>query len=294
MRKWSHGHVAMAWICVAAAGLLGAACGGDDGAAVGDPSASAPVTSASTDTAANDEAISVEAAAEQYLALVASPNCALDKLNAAIDDVGTTPSGAVSEDQWPAIQATVVPALVEVEATGRDWATALLRAEWPPLVASHVQALALAVTESASLYGEIARRGGLRHVLRALQLRGHHRRFRSEHSGGGDGAGGPRAGLGDRPAGLVRARRAVVAERSGRRPAPPREPQCRRDRTPAGRGVRRAAVGPAGHTRPTRTRLYRISPSSSVKLAVVQRTNARGRSSAAPVRCTGSMKVAAG
>jgi hypothetical protein len=157
MRKWSHGHVAMAWICVAAAGLIGAACGGDDGAAVADPSASASVTSASTDTAANDEEISVEAAAEQYLALVASPNCALDKLNAAIDDVGTTPSGAVSEDQWPAIQATVVPALTKVEATGRDWATALLRAEWPPLVASHVEALALAVTESASLYGEIAR-----------------------------------------------------------------------------------------------------------------------------------------
>ena len=156
MRKWSHGHVAMAWICVAAIGLLGAACGGDDGGAVGDSSASAPVTSASTDTAANDEVISVEAAAEQYLALVAAPNCALDKLNAAIDDVGTTPSGAVSEDQWPAIQATVVPALVEVEATGRDWATALLRAEWPPLVASHVQDLALAATESASLYGEIA------------------------------------------------------------------------------------------------------------------------------------------
>jgi hypothetical protein len=156
MRKWSHGHAAMVWICVGAVGLLGAACGGDDGAAVADASASAPVTSASTDTAANDEAISVEAAADQYVALVASPNCALDKLNAAIDDVASTPSGAVSDDQWPAIQATVVPALVEVEATGRDWAKALLRAEWPPLVASHVQDLALAATESASLYGEIA------------------------------------------------------------------------------------------------------------------------------------------
>ena len=156
MRKWGHGHVAMVCICVAAVGFLGAACGGDDGGAVSDSSASAPVTSAATDTAANDALISVEAAAEQYLALVAAPNCALDKLNAAIDDVGTTPSGAVSDDQWPAIQATVVPALVEVAATGRDWATALLRAEWPPLVASHVQDLALAVTESASRYGEIA------------------------------------------------------------------------------------------------------------------------------------------
>ena len=117
---------------------------------------SAPVTSASTDTAANDEVISVEAGAEQYVALVAAPNCAIDELNAAIEAVATTPSGAVAEDQWPAIQATVVPALVKVEVTGRDWASALLRAEWPPLVASDVEELALAVTDSANLYGEIA------------------------------------------------------------------------------------------------------------------------------------------
>ncbi len=154
--RWGHGHVPMAWICVAAVGLLGAACGDDDGAAVADPSVSAPVTSASTDTAANDKVISVEAAAEQYMALVAAPNCAIDELNAAIKDVATTPSGAVAEDQWPAIQATVVPALVEVKVTGRDWATALLKAEWPPPVASDVEELALAVTDSANLYGEIA------------------------------------------------------------------------------------------------------------------------------------------
>ena len=156
MRR-SHGHGAMAWICVAAVGLLAAACGDDGGASVADPSASAPVTSASTSTAATDKVISVEAAAEQYMALVAAPNCALDKLNAAIKDVATTPSGAVSEDAWPAIQATVVPALVEVEVTGRDWATALLRAEWPPPVASDVKELALAATDSANRYGEIAR-----------------------------------------------------------------------------------------------------------------------------------------
>jgi hypothetical protein len=154
--RWSHGHVTLAWICVAATSLLGAACGGDDGAAVVDASASAPVTSAATETAATDEAISVEAAADQYMALVAAPNCAIDELNAAIADVGSTPSGAVAEDAWPAIQATVVPALVEVETTGHDWAAALLRAEWPPTVASDVQELALAVTESASRYGEIA------------------------------------------------------------------------------------------------------------------------------------------
>jgi hypothetical protein len=155
--RWSHRHVAMAWICVAAVSLLAAACGDDGGAAVADPTASAPVTSASTDTAANDQAISVEAAAQQYMALVAAPNCALDKLNAAIKGVATTPSGAVSEDGWPAIQATVVPALVEVEVTGRDWATALLRAEWPPPVAADVKELALAATDSANRYGEIAR-----------------------------------------------------------------------------------------------------------------------------------------
>ena len=51
----------------------------------------------------------------------------------------------------------MVPALVEVEATGRDWATALVRAEWPPPVASDVEKLALAATDSANLYGEIAR-----------------------------------------------------------------------------------------------------------------------------------------
>ena len=146
--RWSHGHVAMACICVAAVGLLGAACGKDDGAAVADPSASAPVPSASTDTAENDKAISEEAAAEQYMALVAAPNCAIDKLNAAIKDVATTPSGAVAEDQWPAIEATVVPALVEVRVTGRDWAAVLLKAEWPPPVASDVEELALADTTS--------------------------------------------------------------------------------------------------------------------------------------------------
>ena len=156
--RWSHGHVAVAWICVAAVSLLAAACGDDGGAAVADPTTSAPVTSASTDTAANDKAISVEAAGEQYMALVAAPNCALDKLNAAIKAVATTPSGAVSEDAWPAIQATVVPALVEVEVTGRDWATALLKAEWPPPVASDVKELALAATDSADRYGEIAAR----------------------------------------------------------------------------------------------------------------------------------------
>ena len=155
--RWSHCHGAMACICVAAVSLLAAACGGDGGGAVADPSASAPATSASTDTAANDKPISVEAAAEQYMTMVAAPNCALDKLNAAIKNVATTPSGAVSEDAWPAIQATVVPALVEVEATGRDWATALVRAEWPPPVASDVEKLALAATDSANLYGEIAR-----------------------------------------------------------------------------------------------------------------------------------------
>ena len=154
--RLGHGHVAMAWICVTAVSLLGAACGHDDGGAVADPSASAPLTSASRDTAVNDKVISVEAAAEQYMALVAEPNCAIDELNAAIDEVATTPSGAVAEDQWPTIQATVVPALVQVEVTGRDWATELLRAEWPPLVASDVEDLALAVTESASRYGEIA------------------------------------------------------------------------------------------------------------------------------------------
>jgi hypothetical protein len=154
--RWRHGHVAIAWICVVAVGLLGVACGDDDGAAVADPSVSAPVTAASTDTAVNDKVISVEAAAEQYVALVASPNCAIDELNAAIEAVATTPSGAVAEDQWPAIQAAVVPALVKVEVTGRDWATALRRAEWPPLAASDVEELALAVTESANLYGEIA------------------------------------------------------------------------------------------------------------------------------------------
>ena len=37
--------------------------------------------SASTDTAANDKPISVEAAAEQYMTMVAAPNSALDKLN---------------------------------------------------------------------------------------------------------------------------------------------------------------------------------------------------------------------
>ncbi|RPI08994.1 MAG: hypothetical protein EHM63_05425 [Actinobacteria bacterium] len=141
---------------MATVGLLGAACGSDDDAAVADQSVSAPVTSASTDTAANDEVISVEAAAEQYVAQVAAPNCAIDELNAAIAAVATTPSGAVAEDQWPAIQATVVPALVKVEVTGREWATALLRAEWPPLVASDVEELALAVTDSANVYGEIA------------------------------------------------------------------------------------------------------------------------------------------
>ena len=143
------GHVAMAWICVAALGLLASACGGDDGAAVAESSASAPVSSA-------DNMISVEAAADKYMTLVAAPNCAIDELNAAIKDVGTTPSGAVAEDQWPAIQATVVPALGKVEATGRDWAAALLRAEWPPPVASDVEKLALAATETASRYGEIA------------------------------------------------------------------------------------------------------------------------------------------
>ena len=155
--RWNHGHVAVAWICVAAVSLLAAACGDDGGAAIADPSTSAPVTSASTDTAANDKAMSVKAAGKQYMALVAAPNCALDKLNAAIKAVATTPSGAVSEDAWPAIQATVVPALVEVEVTGRDWATALLGAEWPPPVASDVKKLALAATDSANLYGEIAR-----------------------------------------------------------------------------------------------------------------------------------------
>jgi hypothetical protein len=160
MMRWRHGYVARGWICVAVFGLLGAACGGDDGAAP-DPSASAPVTSATTDsaapdTAASDEPTSVEAAAEQYLTLVAEPNCAIDELNAAIDDVATTPSGAVSEEQWPAIQASVVPALVKVETTGREWARSLLSAEWPPVVASDIEALALAVNESASLYGDIA------------------------------------------------------------------------------------------------------------------------------------------
>jgi len=154
--RWSHGHVAIAWICVAAVGLLGAACGDDDGTAVSDPSVSAPVTSASANTAANVKVISVDAAAEQYVALVATPNCAIDELHTVIEAVATTPSGAVAEDQWPAIQATVVPALDKVEVTGRDWATALRGAEWPPLVASDVEELALAVTESAKLYGEIA------------------------------------------------------------------------------------------------------------------------------------------
>ncbi len=154
--RWSHRRLAMSCICVAAVGLLGAACGGDDGAAVVDPSVSPSVTSTSTSTAANDKAISVQAAAKQYTAMVAAPNCAFDKLNAAIKDVASTPSGAVAEDRWPAIQATVVPALVEVEATGRAWATALRRAEWPPAVASDVKKLALAATETANLYGKIA------------------------------------------------------------------------------------------------------------------------------------------
>ena len=96
------------------------------------------------------------AAAEQYMALVAAPNCAIDELNAAIHDVASTPSGAVSDDEWPAIQASVVPALVKVKETGRDWATALLRAEWPTAAASDVEDLALAVTDSANRYGEIA------------------------------------------------------------------------------------------------------------------------------------------
>jgi hypothetical protein len=154
--RWSHGHVAMVWICVAAGGLLGAACGGDDGTAVADPSTSAPVTSASTDTTANDKVISTDAAAKQYMSLVATPNCAFDKLNAATKGVASTPSGAVAGDQWPAIQAKVVPALVEVEVTGRDWANALRSAEWPPSVESDVKKLALAATETANLYGKIA------------------------------------------------------------------------------------------------------------------------------------------
>jgi hypothetical protein len=154
--RWSHGHVAMAWICVAAVGLLAAACGGDDGAAIAHPSSSAPVPSASTHTASTDEVITVSSAADKYMALVAEPNCAIDELNAAIKDVGTTPSGAVAEDQWPAIQSTVVPALGKVETTSRDWAAALLRAQWPPEVSSDVQKLALAATETASRYGEIA------------------------------------------------------------------------------------------------------------------------------------------
>ena len=57
---------------------------------------------------------------------------------------------------WPAIQATVVPKLVEVETTGRDWAAALLKAEWPPQVAPDIQKLALAVTATSTRYGEIA------------------------------------------------------------------------------------------------------------------------------------------
>ncbi len=155
--RWSHGHVAMVCIGVAAAGLLGAACGSDDGAAVGEPSTSAPVTSAPTDTTSNDEVINTEAAAKQYMSLVATTNCAFDKLNAATKDVATTPSGAVAGDQWSAIQAKVVPALVEVEVTGRDWATALLKAEWPAPVQSDVEGLAHAATASANLYGKIAR-----------------------------------------------------------------------------------------------------------------------------------------
>ena len=147
--RWRRGQLAIAWICVAAVALLAAACGGDDGAAVARSSASARVSSA-------DKSISVEAAADKYMALVAEPNCAIDELNAAIKHVGTTPSGAVAEDQWPAIQSTVVPALAKVEATGRDWAAALLRAEWPPQVGSDVEKLALAATETASRYGEIA------------------------------------------------------------------------------------------------------------------------------------------
>ena len=218
--RWSHGHVAMVWTCVAAFGLLGAACGGDDGTAAGDPSASASVTSASTDTAANDTAandtvISVEAAAEQYLALVAAPNSALDELNAAIDDVGTTPSGAVAEDQWPAIQDTVVPALVEVEVTGRVWAAALLRAEWPPLVASDVEDLALAATASSSLYGEIARAEDFDTFFELYDSTDTTAVFEASTAAATTVRGGPRVGLGDRPAGLVRARRAVVAGGQG-------------------------------------------------------------------------------
>ena len=45
-RRCRRGHAAMAWICVAALGLLASACGGDDGAAVAESSASAPVSSA--------------------------------------------------------------------------------------------------------------------------------------------------------------------------------------------------------------------------------------------------------
>ena len=166
--RWSHGQCAMAWICVTAVGLLGAACGDDDGAAVADPTVSAPVTSASADTAANDKVISVEAAAEQYVALVAAPNCAIDELNAAIEAVATTPSGAVAEDQWPAIQATVVPALVEVEVTGRDWATARTGSR----VATAGRVGRRGTRAGGDRVRESLRRdrssGGLRHVLRAL------------------------------------------------------------------------------------------------------------------------------
>ena len=146
------GRVALTWICVVVFALLGAACGGDDN--VGNADASASSASASAPTTA---AISMDTAAQQYLTLVAAPDCAIGELNAAIKDVATTPSGRVSENAWPAIQATVVPALVKVEATGRDWATALLKAQWPASVASDVDTLALAARDTSTRYGEIAR-----------------------------------------------------------------------------------------------------------------------------------------
>ena len=153
---WSHGHVAMVWICVAAVGLLGAACGADDGAAVAEFERVRSCDFGLHGHGGERQGDQRGGGGRAVPGLGGRAELRARQANAAIDDVGTTPSGAVSDDQWPAIQATVVPALVEVEATGRDWAKALLSAEWPPPVASHVEDLALAVTESASVYGEIA------------------------------------------------------------------------------------------------------------------------------------------
>ena len=127
--------------------LLGAGCGSDNKSAAPNAVSAVATTAASevtattflTSTSTAGTEITIEAAADQYVRIVAPANCAVAHLNAALDS-STTDSGAMQ---------IVVPLYRAAGRAFRQLATDLRAAQWPAGVSDEIDMLADASTRES-------------------------------------------------------------------------------------------------------------------------------------------------